>query len=237
MANIFVGVPIYDQLTPQSLPGLILATHGQHGYHLQTECGSLLALIFNKLWCAALNKRRECKFTHFAMHHADIEAPPGWLDTLVAEMARINADVLSVVVPIKDQRGVTSTGYQDPTTRVIRRFTMTEVQSFNPTFNNIGARRPYYWLVINTGLWICDFTKPWAEEVCFSVLDAVVKEDDGTFCPKCLPEDWNFSGWCARKGLKVFATTTVPVAHHGRFAWRNDSAWGMWETDKGDKAA
>jgi hypothetical protein len=85
MANIFVGVPIYDQLTPQTLPGLILATHGQHGYNLQSECGSLLALMFNKLWCSALNQRRERKFTHFAMHHADSPSSPPCRST-VADM-------------------------------------------------------------------------------------------------------------------------------------------------------
>jgi hypothetical protein len=128
-------------------------------------------------------------------------------------------------------------GYQDPETRIIRGFTMGEVFAFKPTFNKIGAGRPNDWLVVNTGLWICDFTRPWVEEVCFSVLDAVVKEEDGRFCPKCVPEDWNFSGWCARKGLKVFATTAVPVAHHGRASYRNDQTWGEWETDRGDKAA
>jgi hypothetical protein len=41
---------------------------------------------------------------------------------------------------------------------------LTEVQRFPETFNNIGARRPHDWLVVNTGLWICDFTRPWVEE-------------------------------------------------------------------------
>jgi hypothetical protein len=234
MASVFVGVPIYDQLTPQALPGLILATE-RHAYNLQTECGSLLALMFNKLWCSALNQRRERGLTHFAMHHADIEAPPGWLDLLVEEQARVGADVLSAVVPIKDRRGLTSTGWQDRDSRIIRRFTMQEVAGFAETFDAAAAGRSGHWLVVNTGLWICDFTKPWVEKVCFSVLDAIVKDEEtDAFAAKCLPEDWNFSGWCARQGLRVCATTKIKLGHHGKTCYRNDSAWGEWQEDRGD---
>lgn len=234
MANVIVGLPVYDQLAPQALTGLILATQ-KHAYTLRVETGSLLALMFNRLWAGALNGRKT-GVTHFAMHHADIEAPPGWLDTLIDEMQRVEADVLSVVVPIKDGRGVSSTGYQNPKTRVINRFTMREIAGFPRTFNAADTGHADDWLVVNTGLWVCDFTRPWVEEVCFSIIDAIVKDADGGFTAKCLPEDWNFSGWCARNGLKVFATTKVAVGHHGRASYRNDSAWGDWQTDQGDAA-
>src|SRR5689334_16752230 len=125
MANVFIAVPHYDQLDPQSLEGLMLAS-AKHRYSVNTEGGSLLALMFNLLWCRALNQRAGRGWTHFAMHHSDIEAPAGWADTLVDEMERVGADVLSCVVPIKDNRGLTSTGWQDPHTRRIRRFTMAE---------------------------------------------------------------------------------------------------------------
>ena len=49
-----------------------------------------------------------------------------------------------------------------------------------------------------------------------------------------LPEDWNFSGWCARKGLRVFATRKVSVGHHGTMCYTNDGPWGAWDTDQGD---
>jgi hypothetical protein len=235
MASVLVGVPIYDQLIPQALPGLILATQ-RHQYTLHTEVGSLLALMFNSLWCAALNQREKLQLTHFAMHHADIEAEPGWLDALIDEQRRVGADVLSVVVPIKDRRGLTSTGWQDPHSRVIRRFTMKEVAGLPQTFDAALAGRPNDWLVVNTGLWVCDFTRPWVEEACFSIVDAIVKNDRGRFCPKCLPEDWNFSGWCARQGLSVFATTRVKARHHGKAVYANDSTWGNWDTDRGDEA-
>jgi hypothetical protein len=234
MANIFIAVPHYDQLAPQAMEGLILAT-AKHKYSINTEGGSLLALVFNRLWVRALNRRTD-GITHFAMHHADVEAPAGWVDTLVEQMERHQADVLSVVLPIKDQRGLTSTGLQHAVTKRIRRLTMKEVVACNPTFGTVGAGGgPSEFLLVNTGLWICDFTKPWVEQVCFHILDGIRKEEDGTFQARAVPEDWNFSAWCAEQGLGVFATRCVAAKHHGRASYPNDSVWGTYETDEGDK--
>jgi hypothetical protein len=165
--------------------------------------------MFNKLWCQALNERTQRGLTHFAMHHSDIQAEPGWLDILLEEQRKVGADVLSAVIPIKDQRGLTSTGLRDPVTGRIRRLTMREVMKLPVTFEAADTDAGDQWLMVNTGLWVCDFTKPWVEEVCFSILDAVVREED-RFVPKALSEDWNFSGWCARQ------------------------AWGEWDVDRGD---
>jgi hypothetical protein len=118
-ATVYLAVPHYDCLIAQALPGLMTASQ-RHRYILALEGGSLLALGFNQLWCRALNDRREGGITHFAMHHADIEAPAGWLDRLIDEQRRVDADVLSVVVPIKDGRGLTSTGVRHPETGHIR---------------------------------------------------------------------------------------------------------------------
>jgi hypothetical protein len=233
--SVFLAVPHYASLVPQALAGLMLASRDGHLASINLEGGSLLGLVFNKLWCRALNERDK-GLTHFAMHHADVEAPPGWLDVLLEEQARVGADVLSVVVPIKDGRGLTSCGLRHPETGAIRRFTLKELQGLPPTFSASDTAHPHQWLMVNTGLWLCDFTRPWVEEVCFNIIDAIVREA-GRFAPRALPEDWNFSGWCARKGLRVFATRAVKVGHHGTACFRNDSAWGDWDTDKGDFAA
>ncbi len=50
-------------------------------------------------------------------------------------MDRVGADVIATVVPIKDNRGLTSTGLQDPDTLQIRRLTMTEVFRLPVTFS------------------------------------------------------------------------------------------------------
>jgi hypothetical protein len=233
MAAVFIGVPHHDQLAPQALEGLILAT-AQHRYSINTEGGSLLALMFNLLWCRALNQRDEHGWTHFAMHHSDVEAPAGWLDTLIQEQQRVGADVLACVIPIKDNRGLTSTGWQDPETRTIRRFTMAEVLTLPVTFNAAQAGKYGQYLMVNTGLWVCDFTRPWVEDVCFTIRDGIGKDPGGRFWPRAIPEDWGFSTWAAEQGLKVFATRKVPIIHHGRAGYSNAKPWGEWQTDQGD---
>jgi hypothetical protein len=233
MSNVFIAVPHYGQLAPQALEGLILATD-RHRYSINTEGGSLLALVFNRLWCRALNRRKD-GITHFAMHHADIQAPAGWVDVLIEEMERVNAEVLSVVVPIKDRRGLTSTALQHPVTRKIRRLTMTEVQAAPDTFTNAGLGAPCEVLLVNTGLWICRFDRPWAERVCFHILDGITRGEDGLFQARAIPEDWNFSAWCAENELRVFATRKVKVEHHGMASYANDHAWGTYQTDEGDQ--
>ena len=231
--SVFLAVPHYDALIPQALPGLMLPSESAR-LSINLEGGSLLAMVFNRLWCAALNARRTKELTHFAMHHADIQAPPGWLDVLLGELDRTGADVMAAIIPIKDGRGLTTTGVQDPVSSRIRRFTVREVLNFPETFDVAATGYHDEWLMINTGLWVCDFTRPWIEEACFNIRDAIHKGDDGIFRARALSEDWNFSGWCAQRGLNVFATRKVPVVHHGRAAFKSDEPWGDWSTDLGD---
>lgn len=89
--------------------------------------------------------------------------------------------------------------------------------------------------MVNTGLWVCDFSKPWVEEHAFRILDTIMKTPEGRFLPRTLPEDWGFSAWLADRGLKVCATRKVKVIHHGRASYSNDHVWGTWETDHGDE--
>jgi len=86
---------------------------------------SILTHAFNLSWCDALNMKPRPKF--FAMHHADISAETGWLDKLIEELERVDCDVLSAVVPIKDMRGLTSTMILDVENASYRRITMREL--------------------------------------------------------------------------------------------------------------
>jgi hypothetical protein len=243
--SIFLAVPHYGAIVPEALVSLTMASM-RHRVSLTTNGASLLAFNFNSLWGSALNQRSDKRLTHFAMHHADVGAEPGWIDILLDEMAKVGADVIATVIPIKDNRGLTSTGVQDPETLQIRRLTMTEVFRLPVTFSAAHCaqfsppgescvRAPAGQLMVNTGLWLCDFTKPWVEEAYFEIRDRIVAGSAGRFQANVLPEDWNFSGWCARKGLKVWATRAVKVSHHGPASYRNDTAWGEWETDLGDR--
>jgi hypothetical protein len=233
MNTIFLAVPHYGELVPEAVPSLMQASTRpeKNRILLNTNGSSLLALNFNMLWTTALNKRESHKITHFAMHHSDVAAEAGWLDRLLAIMNGHHLDVISTILPIKDGKGLTSTGIYD-TNGMITRKTMGEVENrdaplvFTPT--------PPDKLVFNTGLWVCDFTKPWVEKVCFTINDEIVRLSDGTFAATAMPEDWGFSLWCQDNGLRVGATNAVKATHYGRHGFPNQGAWGTWDTDKGD---
>jgi hypothetical protein len=235
MTKVFLALPHYATVHAAALPGLMQASLEGHVKSVNLEGGSLLSLVFNRLWCRALNERAEKAYTHFAMHHADIQAPPGWVDVLLAELEKQKADVISAVVAIKDYRGLTSTGYREEF-GPINRLTVNEVNMLPDTFEiNDVVKQPHEKrFMVNTGLWLCRFTEEWIERVCFNICDGVFKQEDGSFRPKCLPEDWNFSGFCAREALKVVATRKLRVLHHGDSAFPNDGTWGAWDVDKGD---
>jgi hypothetical protein len=230
-ASIYLAVPHYGSIVPDALPSLAMPS-ARHRVTLRAQGASLLAYNFNRLWCDALNQRRERGLTHFAMHHADLAAPAGWLDTLIDEMQWSGADVLSVVVPIKDARGLTSTAVQHVESGALRRLTMHEIAELPETFDGAAVCKPGEVLLVNTGLWVCDFTRPWVEEAWFTIADRIVRRPDGTFQANVFSEDWNFSAWCQRRGLRVFATRIVPVKHFGAAGFGNEAAWGEWSTDR-----
>ncbi len=238
--RVFIALPSYNGwIVGYALTGLLLASNRAF-LHLKLGKGSLLANVFNRLLCMARNSRVECPWTHWALHHADLSAPEGWLDVMLDEMERTGADVLSVVVPIKDGRRLTSTGTVQASGE-IRRLTLKECYRLPETFSAadlpaIGIHTP---LVVNTGLLLVRFDRPWVEEFHFNVGDAIQKKPDGTCRPLVLPEDWGFSDWANRRGLKVFATRKVLVQH-----WDGDTAWDNgphpdegWDYDLGDDPA
>jgi len=225
---IVIALPNYGSFHPSLLPSIITATR-KYPTAIVQERRSLLANCFNRCWAVALNSRGK-GVTEFAMHHSDISAEPHWLDTLMEEKERVGADVISAVVPINDDRGLTSTGWIED--GVIRRLTMRQIASLPTTFGAADLGHP---IAVNTGLWVCDFTKEWVERVHFQINDSITKEPDGTFVARVLSEDWNFSAWCAKEGLKVFATTAVKLTHHGQREYRNEGAWGTLEQDQGDE--
>lgn len=186
--------------------------------------GSLLCHVFNQLWCDALNT--EPRPNLFAMHHADVSADPGWLDTLVEEMFHTGADLLSCVIPIKDARGVTSTGLLDTKEGKLRRVTVRELAALPETFGErelveawkLEGEPGRYVMCANTGLWVCKFGA-WAESVCFEIHDRIEKDADGAFVARVFSEDWLFSSTLATMGLTVKATQKIPVIHYGTHAF------------------
>jgi hypothetical protein len=236
--SVFLAVPHNGQVSGEALPGLMWAS-GRGKLMVSPGKCSLLATNFNNLWVEALNKRREGNLTHFAMHHSDIQAPPYWLDTLLDEMDRVGADILSVVVCLKDDRGLTTTAVGSGTNS-IRRLTLREIHQLPETFRveDIPGQEPTRRLLVNTGLWVCRFTDKWVEPPTFPgfhLRDQIRwNAERQAYEAVCLSEDWGFSEWAHNHGLKVFATRKVAVTHYGVYGFSTEKPAGRWAIDLGD---
>lgn len=215
---------------------------------MSNACNSLLAHGFNLLWAEALARRKTDGVTHFAMLHGDVAPQRYWLDTLWEEITRLQADIVSAVIPIKSPGGLTSTGISslaDPW--IVRRLTMTEIMDLPETFDINLLRRAETAgaddeLVVNTGCWIADLRKPWVDAVdergrlqCyFTIDDEVVRDAEGRYTASVAPEDWNFSRMVktASSEAKIYATRKVLIHHKGEASYPNNVVWGEEKTDR-----
>lgn len=193
---------------------------------------SLLAQSFNVMWAGTLNKARETKIDYFAMLHSDVEPFGFWLDELVDELESHRLDVVSAIVPIKNTKGLTSSGYElDPPDewKIGGRLTLDEVYKLPTTFTKEHVGRE---LVMNTGCWVCRFNPEWAAKVCFNIRDRITQQPDGSYVAEVVPEDWDVSRQFRALGLKLGLTRRVKLGHRGTAIFGNDKPWGSYEFDQ-----
>lgn len=224
----YLGMPCYGELTCRAARGFYRATAGKLAVQIAVEESSLLALNMNNLWCRALTALRQgTAVSYFAMQHADIEPEDFWLDKLTDELERLNLDVLGVVAPIKDTRGVTSTALARPdgdTWRVHTRLTMREIARLPETFTSDDLGYP---VLINTGLWVCRFDPAWVEKVHFTINDRIVYSGkDDKYHAEVESEDWFFSRLLHELGLRVGVTRKIDLGHRGAMVFTNQHEWG-----------
>lgn len=207
---------------------------------------SLLTKAFNSLWAMALASRDGGICTHFAMLHNDIDPEPAWLDKLLGELTRLDADVVSAVVPLKDTRGLTSTAIDNPADswNPIKRLSLHEVHKLPETFDAADCGYPESALLINTGLWVCDLRKPWCSaawpdgslKMFFRQEDRIYRRPEHLDGPRygveTKSEDWNFGRDLHSWGCKVYATRKVKLKHYGEYAFSNEGAWGTQHVDR-----
>ena len=225
--KIFLGMPGYGQQTAAAGRGLWRASQQMDEVAVVYRQGSLLAANFNGLWCDALNmKHRGAEIKYFAMLHDDIGPADFWLDTLIAELEAKNLDMLGVVVPIKDTRGVTSIAVDGDTTwRPKFRLTQKEVHSLPETFTSEDVGGP---LLLNTGCWVCRFDSDWVRKVHFTINDRIVFNIAlDRYEPETESEDWYFSRLCHELQLKIGATRKVAVMHRGGMDFSSQNQWGQ----------
>ena len=217
--KLLIANPSYDGRY-QNLSAQLVAHRSleRDTYHIE-QWSSALTSSFNQMWCAGLNMRLTDGITHFLLWHADVR-PQGmdWLDILFQEMAMAGADVLSAIIPIKDDKGVTSTAFDVRQWQPLR---VTQKQA---------SELPETWtaenLLINTGLMLVDFQKPWVEQICFTVDNKIEKDPTGTWRSFFEPEDWNFSRQCRSLGVSMYVTRKIRVEHYGFKSYRSDDVWG-----------
>jgi hypothetical protein len=225
--RIFLGMPGYGKQTAAAGRALWRASRKPENVCTEYQCGSLLACNFNKLWCTALNMvHRGERLDYFAMLHDDIGCEDFWLDALIDELEANSLDVLGVVVPIKDTRGITSIALHHPgdNWNPDCRLSMHDVYELPETFTgeDLDAQ-----LLINTGCWVCKWDQDWCKKVHFEINDRIVFDvPQNGYRPEVESEDWFFSRLLNELGLKIGATRKIAVKHEGDVEFSNTFPWG-----------
>lgn len=231
--KIVLGMPGYGKQTSSAGRAFWRACRDMSGVTNEYSPGSLLACNFNKLWCTALNMaHRGQRVDYFAMLHDDIGCEDFWLDSLIDELEAKQLDVLGVVVPIKDNRGVTSIAlhHRGDNWNPECRLTMYDVYDLPETFtsDDLGGLP----LLLNTGCWVAKWNQEWARKVHFEINDRIVFDrTSNTYYPEVESEDWFASRLFNELGLRIGATRKIAVKHEGDAEFPNTFAWGKQAFD------
>lgn len=247
--KVFVGMPTYDGTAHAAACQAVYITPTDTRkadgieYFPCIHGGSLLSNNMNQLYVMALNGREKYNFKWFAMLHADMEPGNHWLDVLIDEAEEHGADMMTAVVPIKDERGVTSTGIAHPKHNLAPYLRLTQHQvnhsEFPDTFDldacvDALARlpeglcipdAPRTRLLVNTGAMVVRLDRPWSEKLVFSTAEHIIKVR-GKFVAKVESEDWRFGKLLADLGGKVMATRKLEIRHHGTGHFDSMLSWG-----------
>ncbi len=208
--------------------------------------GSLLGFVCNHLWALGLYGYERGQVDDWAMQHADVEPPDGWLDLMMAERDRVGADILAAAIPLKDNSGDTSTALSNPRDPwTVTKLSMRQIAMLPETFSiddlpleghpELAGTQ----LLINTGLMVVKLGD-WALKIkgalnnqshsgelatCFTVYDRIIRTQGpdglGQYTCQTMSEDWNFARMANALGLKVFCTSKPFITHYGRQGFTN----------------
>ena len=216
-----LALPTYDGMSANRAALISYARQFSQGAIVEPS-SSCLGHCFNIAYQFARQEADKGEATHFIMLHADvIPLNHDWGSILLEECERVQAGVLSAVIPIKTHEGITSTAIEQKSTQESggwgpKRFTMQEVMQMPETFTHPR-------LMVNTGLMVIDLRQEWSKEIVFDI-QCGVKFDK--YEPYFLPEDWLLSRLAQRKGASLWATRKVRVLHKGSAPYGNDKTWG-----------
>jgi len=215
--KVFLAVPTYDgQVAIQAVTGIVHASRRPAA--VACHQSSLLAHGFNMLWCAAL----ESQANIWAMLHADIGPDYYWVDTLLEELDQHGADMMSAVVPIKNDMEQYSVAIAQDQCAAKYRLTHEHYLQLPETFGADELRAVSGQegvLCANTGCWVCRLDRPWVRQVYFEIVSRIDWAVPDKPRPLVISEDWGFSMQLARLGAKVMCTKKVGLSHWGQRGW------------------
>lgn len=229
--KVLIVAPTYNGLShDQTGISRIIALKGDCQLGVVARSFSLLASNFNSLWAAGFSDDPP---DWWLMQHGDVSAAPaGWLSKMIEIAEERGLDVLSGIIPIRNESGLTSTAI-DTDRWEPRRLTMTELMAAPKTFDNGYATRTWgHPLLVNTGLLLVRWNNDWRQKITFTINDKI---DYGQTPPRVLvePEDWCFSRQIASLDIPYAATREIVITHHdGARRFVNDNAWGEQATDE-----
>lgn len=251
--TVFLGCPTHDNRLDSGAAAAIwgCASKARNVIAMCNGC-SLLTLNCNGLWCNALSYMDQ-GLEWFAMLHSDIQPEANWIDVLIAEAEKYGADIMSAVVPIKSEGGLTSTAIDDPDDPWTQytRITLKQLwhEKFPETFDAKMASAalaglpdelavkdaPASRLLANTGCFVARLNRPWNTKTFFQNHDTVMKCADGQYHAFAQPEDWVFSRNAAINGAKVMATRKLALTHRGISGYPSNGRWGANRDEAGEK--
>ncbi len=240
--RILVAVP-GPSIHPGAIAGFLQATrkHQSKGWFRDGNDN------FQYFLCAALNMFEAGLITHAAMLHADMKPDPWWIDTIVDEMDRLDAGLISAPAVIGDERKLLSFGVAEPKQfwHALRRFTLAELPSLPDTFNAADLGYPDCALLHNNGCFVMDLRKPqfFATDPDGQLLPIFMypkrirrDPETGRWMPEGCSEDYYFSRIIHQLGIRSWITKKV-VTGHLKARWhRTDEDGGTWSNDEESRA-
>ena len=242
MQKVFVALPVAgDQASnPFGLKRAMLENGlvGKLPFACEPYLSTNLCYGFDQLLVMALNGG----FDYFVMVHADIVPEAGFAWKLIELQRDFDADMVSVMSPIKSGEGVYSCGIGKPDSRwgPLFRITAKQLAELPDTFCAGDLGYPDHPLLLNTGCWVADLHRPWVRQTrvdsedgrkclahSFYMNHRIAVDDNGQFQVQTASEDWNFSRDLWLAGCrKLYATKAVKLRHCGGGRWKSEAVWG-----------
>ncbi len=234
--RVLFTIPTYLYQCHSGLLGSMAQITKNHQVQYSTVDSSAQCVVMNAVLIQALEAYEQDKLDWLLIWHSDIVPEPWFLDKMLDIAEEKKADLLAAVVPIKDEKGLTSTALDEPVGEVpqewrVRRLTMSEVLGKEPV-NGQKLEKTFTLpnLLLNTGLLLIRMSAPFVDKIRFHFDDQIIRVN-GRRRAVVMPEDWNFSRDARKLGCtSIWATTEVRLEHKGQATYPNYQAWG-WKTD------